>query len=109
MSAKREQLMRICRFKTLTTPTPRYGILEPDFVLPLADGATVESFPRPRTGEPIPASEVEFLAPVSPSKIVCVERNYKNHAAELGNKMPEKPRIFLKGPPAIIASEAWFD
>src|SRR5258705_964302 len=106
MSAKREQLMRICRFKTLTTPTPRYGILEPDFVLPLADGATVESFPRPRTGEPIPASEVEFLAPVSPSKIVCVGRNYKEHAAELGNKMPDEPLLFLKAPSAIIASGA---
>ena len=81
-------------------------MLEADFVLPLADGETIESFPNLRTEEPIPASEVEFLAPVSPSKIVCVGRNYKEHAAELGNKMPDEPLLFLKAPSAIIANGA---
>jgi 2-keto-4-pentenoate hydratase/2-oxohepta-3-ene-1,7-dioic acid hydratase in catechol pathway len=104
MSAQREHLMRICRFKTLTTPAPRFGKLEADFVLPLAEGETIESFPEPRAGEPIPVTEVEFLAPVSPSKIVCVGRNYKEHAAELGNKMPDEPLLFLKAPSAIIAT-----
>src|SRR5258706_3389490 len=98
--------MRICRFKTLATPAPRFGLLEADFVLPLADGETIESFPEPRTGEPISVAEVEFLAPVSPSKVVCVGRNYKEHAAELGNKMPDEPLLFLKAPSAIIASGA---
>jgi 2-keto-4-pentenoate hydratase/2-oxohepta-3-ene-1,7-dioic acid hydratase in catechol pathway len=81
-------------------------MLEADFVLPLADGETIESFPEPRTGEPISIAEVEFLAPVSPSKIVCVGRNYKEHAAELGNKMPDEPLLFLKAPSAIIADGA---
>ena len=98
--------MRICRFKTLTTPTPRFGILEADLVLPLADGETIESFPNPGTSEPISVAAVEFLAPVSPSKIVCVGRNYKEHAAELGNKMPDEPLLFLKAPSAIIANGA---
>ena len=80
--------------------------MEGDVVRPLADGETIESFPEPRTGEPISVSEVTFLAPVSPSKIVCVGRNYKEHAAELGNKMPEEPLLFLKAPSAIIASGA---
>ena len=39
-----------------------------------------------------------------PSKIVCVGRNYREHAAELGNKLPEEPLLFLKAPSAIIAS-----
>ena len=98
--------MRICRFTTSKTPTPRFGLLEADSVLPLADGETIDSFPEPRTGEPIPVAEVEFRAPVSPSKIVCVGRNYKEHAAELGNKMPDEPLLFLKAPSAIIANGA---
>ncbi len=81
-------------------------MLEADLVLPLADGETIESFPNPRTNEPISVAEVEFLAPVSPSKIVCVGRNYKEHAAELGNKMPDEPLLFLKAPSAIIANGA---
>ena len=42
--------------------------------------------------------EVKLLAPVTPSKIVCVGRNYREHAAELGNKMPDEPLLFLKPP-----------
>ena len=42
--------------------------------------------------------------PIRPSKIVCVGRNYREHAAELGNKMPDEPLLFLKAPSAIIAS-----
>jgi 2-keto-4-pentenoate hydratase/2-oxohepta-3-ene-1,7-dioic acid hydratase in catechol pathway len=98
--------MRICRFTTSKTPAPRFGIVEPDFVLPLAESETIESFPNPRTSEPISVAEVEFVAPVSPSKIVCVGRNYKEHAAELGNKMPDEPLLFLKAPSAIIANGA---
>src|SRR4026207_2087683 len=47
---------------------------------------------------------MKILAPVRPSKIVCVGRNYREHAAELGNKMPEEPLLFLKAPSAIIAT-----
>jgi len=81
-------------------------MLEADLVLPLADGEAIESFPNPRTSEPISVAEVEFLAPVLPSKIVCVGRNYREHAAELGNKMPDEPLLFLKAPSAIIANGA---
>ncbi len=42
--------------------------------------------------------------PFVPSKIVCVGRNYREHAAELGNKMPDEPLLFLKAPSAIIPS-----
>jgi 2-keto-4-pentenoate hydratase/2-oxohepta-3-ene-1,7-dioic acid hydratase in catechol pathway len=41
---------------------------------------------------------------ITPSKIVCVGRNYREHAAELGNKMPDEPLLFLKAPSAIIYS-----
>src|SRR5687767_479631 len=39
-----------------------------------------------------------------PSKIVCVGRNYADHAKELGNEVPQAPLLFLKAPSAIIAS-----
>jgi len=47
---------------------------------------------------------VKLLAPVVPSKIVCVGRNYREHAAEMGNKMPDEPLLFLKAPSAVIGS-----
>lgn len=47
---------------------------------------------------------MKILEPIRPSKIVCVGRNYREHAAELGNKMPDEPLLFLKAPSAIISS-----
>ena len=47
---------------------------------------------------------MRLLDPIRPSKIVCVGRNYREHAAELGNKMPDEPLLFLKAPSAIIYS-----
>src|SRR5215211_3804112 len=47
---------------------------------------------------------MKLLEPVSPSKIVCVGRNYREHAAELGNKVPDEPLLFLKAPSAVISS-----
>lgn len=46
--------------------------------------------------------DVKFLPPATPSKIVCVGRNYAEHAAELGNKVPSEPLLFLKAPTSII-------
>jgi 2-keto-4-pentenoate hydratase/2-oxohepta-3-ene-1,7-dioic acid hydratase in catechol pathway len=48
-------------------------------------------------------TDVKLLAPVMPSKIVCVGRNYTEHAAELGNEVPTIPLIFLKPPSSLIA------
>ena len=42
---------------------------------------------------------------ISPTKIVCVGRNYAKHAAELGNEVPVEPLIFLKPPSALIAAD----
>ncbi|HEY4425096.1 MAG TPA: fumarylacetoacetate hydrolase family protein [Pyrinomonadaceae bacterium] len=47
---------------------------------------------------------MKLQEPIRPSKIVCVGRNYREHAAELGNKMPEEPLLFLKAPSAIITA-----
>jgi len=94
--------MRICRFIDVRSSTPRFGILQSDSILPLAQGETIESFPSPPTDQAIAVSSVRILAPVIPSKIICVGRNYRDHAAELGNPMPIEPLLFLKAPSAII-------
>jgi 2-keto-4-pentenoate hydratase/2-oxohepta-3-ene-1,7-dioic acid hydratase in catechol pathway len=47
---------------------------------------------------------MRLFDPFIPSKIVCVGRNYREHAAEMGNKMPDEPLLFLKAPSAIISS-----
>jgi 2-keto-4-pentenoate hydratase/2-oxohepta-3-ene-1,7-dioic acid hydratase in catechol pathway len=49
--------------------------------------------------------EARLLPPIAPSKIVAIGRNYKDHAAELGNPLPPEPMLFLKPPSAIIATE----
>ncbi len=47
-----------------------------------------------------------ILAPCFPSKIIAVGKNYADHAAEMGTKVPEEPLIFLKPPTCVIPSEA---
>jgi 2-keto-4-pentenoate hydratase/2-oxohepta-3-ene-1,7-dioic acid hydratase in catechol pathway len=53
-------------------------------------------------GEPVAWSEAELRAPVRPSKIVCIGRNYAAHAKELGNEVPAEPLMFFKPPSAIV-------
>jgi 2-keto-4-pentenoate hydratase/2-oxohepta-3-ene-1,7-dioic acid hydratase in catechol pathway len=51
----------------------------------------------------VPLSEAKLMTPVVPSKIVCVGRNYREHAKELGNPMPAEPLLFLKAPSSVLA------
>lgn len=46
-------------------------------------------------------ADVTVLAPTAPSKIVCVGRNYADHADEMGNELPDRPSLFLKPPNAV--------
>jgi 2-keto-4-pentenoate hydratase/2-oxohepta-3-ene-1,7-dioic acid hydratase in catechol pathway len=54
------------------------------------------------TGEHVPLDDVRLLAPVLPSKLVCVGKNYAAHAAEFGMEVPEEPLLFLKPSTAVI-------
>lgn len=69
-----------------------------------ADG-DVESL-RSRRVDPIPLEGAALLAPVRPSKIVCIGRNYREHAAELGNEVPKEPLIFLKATSSLLSPGA---
>jgi 2-keto-4-pentenoate hydratase/2-oxohepta-3-ene-1,7-dioic acid hydratase in catechol pathway len=62
---------------------------------------TFFEYPVP-TGEDVPLDDVRLLAPVLPSKIVAVARNYPEHAAELGNPLPERPMLFFKPATSVI-------
>ncbi len=96
--------MLLCRFIHRDSDVPRYGLLEGETVSPLASRDDFFALVEPLldSGPPLPRSEITLLAPVSPSKIVCVGRNYREHAAELGNQMPTEPLLFLKPPSAVI-------
>ncbi len=52
-----------------------------------------------------PLDSLSLLPPVVPTKIVCVGRNYSEHAAELGNDVPKEPLLFLKPPSSLLAAE----
>ena len=56
------------------------------------------------TGEQLGAGEVRLLAPVLPSKVVAVGRNYAEHARELGNEVPPEPVLFLKPSTSVVGT-----
>ncbi len=92
--------MRFVRFQ-VNGDAPRFGWLHEDQIGEL-QGDLFGSYRRKKTS--IPLKDARLLAPCMPSKIVCVGRNYVEHAKELGHDVPKVPLIFLKPPSAVIAS-----
>ena len=95
--------MKVCRIAHESLEAPRYAAIVDSTVFPLPANFNFEKSEPLDTGFPL--DEVKLLAPVTPSKIVCVGRNYREHAAELGNKMPDEPLLFLKAPSAVVGPE----
>ena len=96
--------MKFCRFVPLGSSAsqpahPFYGLLEGERVRDISGPPWTMWSQGTRAW---PLENVRLLAPVEPSKIVCVGRNYAAHAAELGNEVPKEPLIFLKPPSSII-------
>ncbi len=56
---------------------------------------------------PCRSAAADLLPPVTPSKIVCVGRNYREHVRELGNEMPAEPLLFFKPPSSLLRPAAW--
>src|ERR1700751_4975090 len=102
--------MKYCRFQF--NGQVQYGLVESvggrDAIVrilltaPEEAGGDMESL-RTRRIEAIPLEEAVLLPPVRPSKIVCVGRNYREHAAELGHEVPKEPLIFLKSTLALLS------
>lgn len=82
--------MKICRFEF--QGKVKTGIFDPDY----------EKVVDNESKEVLAVSDVILLPPTTPTKIVCVGRNYAEHAAELGNEVPSEPLLFLKAPSALI-------
>lgn len=93
--------MKICRFQVSGDSTIFYGSIRGETVAKLA-ADDLFSAPIASTNEHFQLSEVKLLSPVEPSKIVCVGRNYADHAKELGNEVPAEPLLFLKAPSSLI-------
>jgi 2-keto-4-pentenoate hydratase/2-oxohepta-3-ene-1,7-dioic acid hydratase in catechol pathway len=99
--------MRYCRFETPNGP--RYATVEDRDGAPWAAGL-IAPLPESRVAydpaepfTPVPLAEATLLPPVEPSKIVCVGRNYREHATELGNEVPKEPLLFFKPPSSLLA------
>jgi 2-keto-4-pentenoate hydratase/2-oxohepta-3-ene-1,7-dioic acid hydratase in catechol pathway len=71
-----------------------------DLVVGIASGHPFA--PLQLTGESLPLSQVRLLAPVLPSKVVCIGKNYADHAAEMGGAPPESPVVFLKPSTSVV-------
>jgi 2-keto-4-pentenoate hydratase/2-oxohepta-3-ene-1,7-dioic acid hydratase in catechol pathway len=89
--------MRLVRFRSGDRIAT--GIVEGDYVRPLR--GTFFQDPVP-TGEEIPLNDVRLLAPVIPSKVIAVGKNYVEHAVEMGGEVPDEPIIFLKPSTSVI-------
>ncbi len=93
---------RIVRYDA--TDGPRWGVVaEGEVVRELRGNPYGRWEPGPTIG---PLAEARLLAPVTPSKILCVGRNYPAHAAEHDAEVPPEPLLFLKPPSAVIGPEA---
>ena len=90
--------MQLLRFR-VGEDIPRYGWLHQNQI-GLIEGNPFGEFRRLEAT--IPIEKARLLAPVSPSKIVCVGRNYVAHAKEHQADIPEYPLIFLKPPSSVI-------
>lgn len=82
-----------------------YGILGTDGLITPLDGGPYGDR-RPGAGPVLTADAVTLLAPVEPTKVIAVGRNFAAHAAELGNQVPERPLIFLKPSTSVIGPGA---
>jgi 2-keto-4-pentenoate hydratase/2-oxohepta-3-ene-1,7-dioic acid hydratase in catechol pathway len=90
--------VRIARF--IHDHDTQYGIVDGDVIRvlegdPLHDGVS-------ETGESLALADVDLIAPVAPSKVICVGMNYAEHAAEMHHDGPITPLIFLKPPTAVV-------
>ena len=97
--------MKFCRFVPKSAGVasrvlPSYGLIEGEII----HGISAPPWRQwSREEASLPLREARLLAPVEPSKIVCVGRNYRAHAAELGHDVPKEPLLFFKPTSALLA------
>lgn len=91
--------MRVARFRH--RDAIRFGIVDEGDLVVLTGDPLYAGLDT--TGERVPLAEAALLAPVIPrSKVVCVGKNYREHAAEMGGEAPAEPLLFLKPNTSVI-------
>ena len=91
--------MKIARFSH--NDAIQYGIVDEQELVVLAGDPMFAGYET--TGERVALADAAILAPVIPrSKVVCVGKNYHDHAAEMGGVAPEEPLLFLKPNTSVI-------
>ena len=95
--------MRIVRVSVPDLDHPVFGVLNGDQVGLLRGHPYGDLDP---SGITIELDKVKLLSPVLPSKVVCVGKNYADHAAEMGGEVPAEPVIFIKPSTTVIGDEA---
>jgi 2-keto-4-pentenoate hydratase/2-oxohepta-3-ene-1,7-dioic acid hydratase in catechol pathway len=94
--------MKVCRFSFENQTN--WGIIKENLIYPFEEFNFEDNLSGfIEINQQLKKEEVIFLPPVTPSKIVCVGRNYAEHAAELGNQVPKEPLLFLKAPSSLIS------
>ncbi len=107
--------MKYCKYLS-PSGVPRYAWVErqdgvlyaarpmiaPEEDLAVRLAALEDNSPEAFTASPL--ESLSLLPPVTPSKIICVGRNYSEHASEMGNEVPKEPLLFLKPPSALLGS-----
>lgn len=89
--------MKVARFSN--GAEPRYGIVDgPELVV--LKGHPLSGFDT--TGERVPLKDVKLLAPTIPSKVICIGKNFAEHAAEIGEEATLEPLIFFKPSSSIV-------
>ncbi len=97
-----KKFMKVCHFRY--KEAVYWGVVKNDLAFPIENfNDLTERGNQISLSESFAIENVKFLPPVNPSKIVCVGRNYAEHATELGNTVPKEPLLFLKAPSSIIA------
>ena len=96
--------MKIGRFKAGKRSI--FGIIKGKEIVPLKEKRVTDLMESiTPTEEVLSFSDVKFLSPTRPSKIVAVGLNYKAHAEEMGKPLPEEPLLFMKPSTAVIANK----
>ena len=91
-------VIKFCRYEH--KGTVGWGVVHEDQTLQVITGSPFEGYAE--TGAEIPLVEVRLLAPSRPTKIVALGLNYRDHAREVGLKLPEEPLLFMKPSTAVI-------
>jgi 2-keto-4-pentenoate hydratase/2-oxohepta-3-ene-1,7-dioic acid hydratase in catechol pathway len=97
--------MPYCRFQLENATL--YGLIEnagENSIVTRTLAHAPQSFSDFERGEKanLPAGALHLVAPVEPSKIICIGRNYREHAKELDHAIPTEPPLFLKPPSSLI-------